>query len=105
MLIEAAQNIEQESDLFYTMAKTYTDVSSQYIINQVNSINLFISQNNDQKSAYLREISSNATLIAARIIQLAENQQNEHFMRMENRRQEYQQLLMQIAKRKQNKDD
>ncbi|CAF4130708.1 unnamed protein product, partial [Rotaria sp. Silwood1] len=101
-LIEVGEDIELQADSLYTMSKSYVDTSSKYIINQINSINLLILQTNDEQSSYLREISFNMALISTQVIQLAQDQQNQYIVRMENRRKEYEQLLARIDARKVN---
>ncbi|CAF1292121.1 unnamed protein product [Rotaria sp. Silwood1] len=102
LLIEVGEDIELQADSLYTMSKSYVDTSSKYIINQINSINLLILQTNDEQSSYLREISFNMALISTQVIQLAQDQQNQYIVRMENRRKEYEQLLARIDARKVN---
>ncbi|CAF4337865.1 unnamed protein product [Rotaria sp. Silwood2] len=96
LLIEVGKDIEQEADLLYTMFTAYSDTSSKYIVNQINSINLLILQTNDKQSSYLSELSFNTTLMSARVDQLAQDQQNQYIIRRENRHAEYEQLLAQI---------
>ncbi|CAM4769297.1 unnamed protein product [Rotaria magnacalcarata] len=104
MLVNACLNIDEQADLLYAMSKAYTDISSEYIINQTNNMNLLILQSNDEKASYLREISNQITLIITRVIQLAEDQKNHHFVRINNRRKEYQQILVDFTGRKKTAD-
>ncbi|CAF4312311.1 unnamed protein product [Rotaria socialis] len=104
MLVGACQSIDEQADLLYAMSKAYTDISSEYIINQTINMNLLILQSNDEKASYLREISNQITLITPRVIQLAEDQKNHHFARINNRRREYQQILVDFTGRKKTAD-
>ncbi|CAF0768051.1 unnamed protein product [Rotaria sordida] len=102
LLIKATEDLEQQADSLYTMCKAYSDTSSAYIINQINSVNLLILQTNDEQASYLRQLPFNTILISTRVVQLAQDQQNEYIIRMKNRRTEYEQLLAQIDTRKVN---
>ncbi|CAF0766660.1 unnamed protein product [Rotaria sordida] len=102
LLIKASEDLEQQADSLYTMCKAYSDTSSAYIINQINSVNLLILQTNDEQTSYLRQLPFNTILISTRVVQLAQDQQNEYIIRMKNRRTEYEQLLAQIDTRKVN---
>ena len=80
------------------MSKTYYDVSSEYMINQIVSMNmLLLLQTDTERSAYLRAMSSNTTATSTRIIRLAQERQNEYTLRNRARQAEYQDFLAKVA--------
>ncbi|UJR36842.1 hypothetical protein I4U23_029555 [Adineta vaga] len=92
------QEIERGAHLLYVMSKTYHDVSSEYMIGQITSMNtLLLLQTDTERTAYLKSISSNTTLTSTRITQLAQARQNEYSLRNKQRRDEYEQFLAKIA--------
>ncbi|CAF1393537.1 unnamed protein product [Rotaria magnacalcarata] len=92
------QEIERGAHLLYVMSKTYFDISSEYMINQIATINtLLLLQTNSERSSLLRSLSSNTTITSTKIIQLAQERQNEYASRNKARRDEYQRFLAKLA--------
>ncbi|CAF1131207.1 unnamed protein product [Adineta steineri] len=92
------QEIERGAHLLYVMSKTYYDISSDYMIGQVLSMDKLLQlQTSSERSAQLRLISSNTTLISTKVMQLAQSRQNEYNIRNKARREEYERFLAQVA--------
>jgi len=88
------QEVERGAHLLYVMSKTYYDISSEYMIDQIASMNaLLFLQTDTERTAHLRLLSSNTTATSTRIIQLAQERQNEYTLRNKARREEYQNFL------------
>ncbi|CAF4731594.1 unnamed protein product, partial [Rotaria magnacalcarata] len=68
------------------------------MINQIATINtLLLLQTNSERSSLLRSLSSNTTITSTKIIQLAQERQNEYASRNKARRDEYQRFLAKLA--------
>ena len=92
------QEIERGAHLLYVMSKTYHDISSEYMISQIASMNtLLLLQTNSERTSLLRSLSSNSTATSARITQLAQSRQNEYTLRNKARREEYERFLANLA--------
>lgn len=79
------------------MSRTYYDVSSEYMINQIISMNhLLLLPTDVERSAYLKTIATNTTATSAKIIQLAEARQKEYILKNRERRAEYERFLAEI---------
>ncbi|CAF1133296.1 unnamed protein product [Adineta steineri] len=92
------QEIERGAHLLYVMSKTYYDISSDYMIGQVVSMDKLLQlETSTERSTQLRLISSNTTLISTKVMQLAQTRQNEYNIRNKARREEYERFLAQVA--------
>ncbi len=92
------QEIERGAHLLYVMSKTYYDISSEYMLNQINSMNILLHlQTDTERSSYLRSLSLNTTSTSTRITQLARARQNEYNVRNQARREEYERFLAKVA--------
>ncbi len=99
ILSDICQEIERGAHLLYVMSKTYYDISSEYMINQITSIHtLLLLQTDKERSFYLQSLSSNINSTAIKIIQLAQERQNEYTSRNNARRQEFENFLAEAAK-------
>lgn len=93
-----SQEIERGAHLLYVMSKTYYDVSSEYMINQIVGMNaLLLLQTDTERTAYLRSLSSNTTATSSRIIRMAQERQNEYTLRNRARQAEYEEFLAKVA--------
>ncbi|CAF1313407.1 unnamed protein product [Rotaria sordida] len=94
MLIEAATDIDRDSHLLFLMAKTYSDVSNEYMINQIAGISGFLTlQTNEEREAYLQSVSNKTETIASQIIQLAAQRQLKYEEVSFARQLEYEQFI------------
>jgi len=92
------QEIERGAHLLYVMSKTYYDISSEYMIDKIASMNaLLLLQTDTERSAYLRALSSNTTATSTQIIQLGQERQNEYTARNKARREEYENFLAKMT--------
>ncbi|CAF3991419.1 unnamed protein product, partial [Rotaria sordida] len=98
LLTITSQEIERGAHLLYVMSKTYFDVSSEYMINQITaSGNLLLLQTDTERSTYLRSLSQNTTSISRRVTSLAQERHQEYTTRNQARRAEYERFLAQLA--------
>ncbi len=94
MLMVTCQEVERGAHLLYVMSKTYYDISSEYMIDKIASMNtLLLLQTDTERSAYLHLLSSNTTETSAQILQLGQERQNEYTTRNKARREEYEKFL------------
>jgi hypothetical protein len=99
ILSDICQEIERGAHLLYVMSKTYYDISSEYMVNQITSIHtLLLLQTDKERTFYLQSLSSNINSTAIKIIQLAQERQNEYTSRNKARRQEFERFLAEAAK-------
>jgi hypothetical protein len=92
------QEIERGAHLLYVMSRTYYDVSSEYMINQIASMNTLLLLNTDtQRKAYLQSLSLNTTSTSTRIIRLGQERQNQYVLRNKARQEEYERFLTKLA--------
>lgn len=88
------QEVERGAHLLYVMSKTYYDISSEYMIDQIAAMNiLLLLQTDSERTAHLHALSSNTTSTSAKIINLAQERQNEYALRNKERREEYENFL------------
>lgn len=92
------QEIERGAHLLYVMSKTYYDISSEYMLNKIASMNALMTLGTDnERSAQLRSLSLDTTSTSERITQLAQERQNEYAKRNKARREEFQRFLNNVA--------
>ncbi|CAF4961865.1 unnamed protein product, partial [Rotaria sp. Silwood1] len=98
LLTITSQEIERGAHLLYVMSKTYFDVSSEYMIDQITaSGNLLLLQTDTERSNYLRSLSQNTTSTSIRVTSLAQERHQEYVTRNQARRAEYERFLAQLA--------
>ena len=88
----------RSAHLLFIMSKTYYDVSSEYMINQMAGMNaLLILKTDEERSSYLQVLNSTTTATSMKIIQLGEQRHREYSLRNKARRQEFQEFLAKIT--------
>ena len=93
-----SQEIERGAHLLYIMSKTYYDVSSEHMVDQIVRMNnLLLLQTDAERKSYLQSLSNQTTATSAKIIQLAESRQNEYVLRNKARQAEYEKFLLNAA--------
>lgn len=98
ILSNVCQEIERGAHLRYLMSKTYYDISSEYMINQITSVHsLLLLQTDTQRSFYSQSLSANITSTAERIIQLGHERHNEYQLRNKARREVFKRFLAKVA--------
>ena len=92
------QEIERGAHLLYVMSRTYYDVSSEYMINQIANMNTLVLLNTDtERKSYLQSLSLNTTSTSTRIIRLGQERQNQYVLRNKARQEEYERFLTKLA--------
>ena len=93
------QEIERGAHLLYVMSKTYFDISSEYMFNQIVGMQGFLLfQTDAERSFHLQSLASNATSTAAQIMQLTQERQNEYKLRNKARREEFERFLAKVTR-------
>lgn len=97
ILSELCQEIERGAHLLYVMSKTYYDISAEYMINQIASMQgLLLLQTDNERSSHLISLDANMTSTATRIMQLAQERQMEYHLRNKARRDEFERFLANV---------
>lgn len=97
ILSELCQEIERGAHLLYVMSKTYYDVSAEYMINQIASIQgLLLLQTDSERSSHLISLDANMTSTATQIMQLAQQRQMQYYRRNKARREEFERFLANV---------
>ena len=94
LLVEAATDIDRDSHLLFLMAKTYYDVSHEYMVDQINSVASFLMIETDaERDAYLRDIIMENQAISDRVKTLASERQNIYKLASASRQNQYIQFI------------
>jgi hypothetical protein len=78
------------------MAKTYTDVSNEYMVNQIAGLaGILTLQSNAERDAYVKEMADKAKATSIEIRNLAIERQEKYELANSNRQEEYMQFIEQ----------
>ncbi len=96
MLVEAATDIDRDSHLLFLMAKTYTDVSNEYMVNQIAGLaGILTLQSNAERDAYVKEMADKAKATSIEIRNLAIERQEKYELANSNRQEQYMEFIEQ----------
>lgn len=71
-MLDTVDQIEQEAHLLYIMAKTYYDVSNQYVLTQVSGVaGLAIIQTDDERQARMIQLAQDTLSTSAKVSRMA----------------------------------
>ena len=94
MLVESAKDIDRDSHLLFLMAKTYSDVSNEYMIDQIAGLSgVLMMQNDSERDAYVKRIASESRATSTKVKALAAERQKVYELANSNRRQQYMQFI------------
>ncbi|CAF4043059.1 unnamed protein product [Rotaria sp. Silwood1] len=98
MLVESATDIDRDSHQLFLIAKTYSNVSSEFMVNQVAGLSGFlILQTDAERNAYLQAMANKTTTISNRVKQLATERQIEYELANLARQEQYLKFLQEAA--------
>lgn len=98
LILIAAEEIDQNAELLYIMARTYYDISNKYMINQIASVNRLITLDSAEARAQALNGLQNDTLTTStRVSNLVQERQLSYKLRLENRRTQLENYLTTIA--------
>lgn len=90
VVLPIVQSIELEAHLLYSMATTYYETSTQYMMNQIAGINkLVVLQTDSQRNDHLRQASSTALAISISVSALVRERHNEYQATIDARQEMY----------------
>ena len=98
LILLATEEIDQNTELLYIMAKTYYDISNKYMINQIASVSRLIALDGAEARAQALNGLQNDTLTTStKVSNLVQERQLSYKFRLENRRTELENYLTTIA--------
>ena len=90
LLVGAATDIDRDSHQLFLMAKTYLDVSSEYLVDQVAGLSGFLFLQNDaDRETHLRAMGNKTMATSGRVKQLATDRQRVYELASFERQQQY----------------
>lgn len=93
----SCQEIERSAHLLYIMSKTYYDVSTEYMIDQVAGMNMLLLFNTDaERSAHFNIMANTSKNVTDKITKLGQQRQNEYRAKNLARQLEYERFLQSI---------
>ncbi len=96
MLVEAATDIDRDTHLLFLMAKTYTDVSNEYMVNQLVGLSGILTlQSNAERNAYVKELADKIGATSIEIRNLAIERHKEYELANFNRQEQYMEFIEQ----------
>ncbi|CAF1360950.1 unnamed protein product [Rotaria sordida] len=97
LLMESAADIDRDSHLLFLLAKTYTDVSNEYMIDQVvGFIGLVFLQTDAERDNHLKEMASKTVSTSNRIKELATERQTKYSLTSLARQQQYTEFVKEV---------
>ena len=90
MLVETATDIDRDSHQLFLMAKTYTDVSNEYMIGQIAGLSGLLSiQNNADRDAHVQALTNKSRDTSMKIKNLVTERQQQYELASFNRQAQY----------------
>jgi predicted transcriptional regulator len=97
-MLDTADEIEQGAHLLYIMAKTYYDVSSQYMLSQISGISaLAVIQTDDERQARMTQLAQDTLSTSAKVSRMALERKQQYEQRNQARQDEYKKFIQQIT--------
>ena len=79
MLVESATDIDRDSHLLFLMAKTYSDVSKEFMVDQIAGLSGLVALQTDaERDTYLQKINEKTTATTIKIKDLAVERQRKY---------------------------
>ncbi|CAF4095484.1 unnamed protein product [Rotaria sordida] len=95
---ETADEIDRGAHLLYIMAKTYYDVNSQYMLNQIAGITgLSVTQTDSEREAKLKMLAQETLSTSAKASRMALERKQQYKQRNHARQEEYNRFIQQIT--------
>jgi hypothetical protein len=96
-MVTVAGNIEQDAHLLYIMAKTYYDVSNQYMINQISGMSgLAIIQTDSEREIRLKQLGQDTLSTSAKVSRMALERKQQYEQRNRARQDDYKRFIQQL---------
>ena len=90
IFIPLTEDIEKNSHLLFTMARTYYTISSEHMINQIAGIGKFmLLQTDAERTNHLQQASNTTLTTSMQITQLAQDRHEEYLVLTHQRQAEY----------------
>jgi tetratricopeptide (TPR) repeat protein len=96
-MLDVADDIDRGAHLLYIMAKTYYDVSSQYMINQISGLaGLTVIQTDSERQARMQQLAQDTLSTSAKVSRMALERKQQYEQRNQARQNEYNMFIQQI---------
>ncbi|UJR23288.1 hypothetical protein I4U23_026304 [Adineta vaga] len=90
LLVEASQDIDGDAHLLFLMAKTYYDVSREYMVNQIAGVSGLLGVSTDEeRTAHMQKMSNDTTATAKKLKIMINSRANAYALASEKRQEEY----------------
>ncbi|CAF1046988.1 unnamed protein product [Adineta steineri] len=94
LLVESATDIDRDCHLLFLMAKTYSDVSSEYMLDQIAGLAGVITlQNDGERETYVKQVASKSRATSIKIKALAVERQKKYELANFDRQEQYMQFI------------
>ena len=98
LLVQSATEIDRDSHELFLVAKSYFDVSSEFLINQAAGLaDLLLLQTDGERDTRLKILANQRTAISNRVMEIAAERWRMHQAEFLERQQEYAAMLESIA--------
>ena len=92
--MESVTDIDRDSHLLFLMSKTYSDVSKEYMIDQIAGLAGALSiQSNDERDIYVKDMANKSKTISNQVKDLATERHKEYEMTNLFRQEQYMQYI------------
>ena len=96
-MLQVADDIDRDAHLLYIMAKTYYDVSSQYMINQISRMpGLAVTQTDSEREIHLKQLGQDTLLTSAKVSRMALERKQQYEQRNRARQNDYKRFIQQL---------
>jgi hypothetical protein len=96
MLVESATDIDRDSHLLFLMAKTYSDVSGEYMVDQIAGLSgLLTLQTDAERDIYIKGIANKTAATSIKVKKLAAERQKKYEFASFNRQEQYMDFIEQ----------
>jgi hypothetical protein len=98
LLLDTADEIDRGAHLLYIMSKTYYDISSQYMVNQIAGISgLLLLQTNSERDSYLKQLAQDTLSTSSKVSRMALERKQQYEQRNKARQDEYERFIQQTT--------
>jgi hypothetical protein len=98
LLLDTADEIDRGAHLLYIMSKTYYDISSQYMVNQIAGISgLLLLQTNSERESYMKQLAQDTLSTSSKVSRMALERKQQYEQRNKARQDEYERFIQQTT--------
>ncbi|CAF1584554.1 unnamed protein product [Rotaria magnacalcarata] len=98
LLLQTADEIDRGAHLLYIMSKTYYDISTKYMMNQIAGISgLLLTQTNEERENQMKQIAQETLSTSAKVSRMALERRQQYEQRNKERQDAYQQFIQEAS--------